>query len=73
MFYNILEFNCERLGSYSNLPEFFPYAKSPLHPHSSQYQAFLNRSWVSVPTGSETNFTVNTRNTYEVNLFLVKF
>ncbi len=62
---------CERNGSYSQLPEHFPHMKSPLNPKNPLCDKILNKSWLSVPHGSETNFIVTSKNTYEENLFKV--
>lgn len=64
--------NCERVRSYTKLPENFSYLKNPFNPKNALSSTILNKEWVSVPQGSEVNFKVNTRNTYEVNLFLVR-
>jgi len=68
----LVELNCERQGSYTKIPLYFPYAKNPFNSKNVLYKDILNRTWVSVPSGSETNFTVGARNTYEVNMFIVK-
>lgn len=65
--------NCLRNGSYSKLPEHFPHMKSPLNPKNPICDVVLNKSWLSVPHGSEVgNFTITAKNTYEENLLKVK-
>jgi len=45
--------------------------KSPIHPKHPDCDKYLNKKWLSVPHGSETNFIVTAKNTYEENLFKV--
>lgn len=63
--------NCERNGSYTKVPDFFPYMKSPIHPKNPKAYKFLNQTWISVPQGSEVNFKIKAKNAYEENLFKV--
>lgn len=62
---------CVRCGSYSKLPEHFPHMKSPINPKHPACDQYLNKCWLSVPHGSETNFIITAKNAYEENLFKV--
>jgi len=65
--FNKLE--CERSGSYTKVPDFFPHMKSPLSAINPLAIKILNKTWISVPQGSETNFKIKAKNAYEENLF----
>lgn len=62
---------CTRNGSYSKLPEHFPHMRNPANPKNPMCDVALNKNWLSVPHGSEVNFQVTSKNTYEENLFKV--
>jgi len=62
---------CERSGSYTKVPDFFPHMKSPLSAINPNAIKILNKTWISVPQGSETNFKIKAKNAYEENLFKV--
>jgi len=69
--YSLVEMGCLRCGSYSRLPEHFPHMKSPINPKHPGCDKYLNKCWLSVPHGSETNFIITAKNAYEENLFKV--
>lgn len=60
---------CERNGSYTKLPPNMPIMRCPPNSKNPLSNQVLNTTWVSVPTGSEVNFVVNSKNSYEENLF----
>jgi histone deacetylase complex regulatory component SIN3 len=45
--------------------------KSPINPKHPACDKYLNKCWLSVPHGSETNFIITAKNAYEENLFKV--
>jgi len=71
IFLLLLELECERSGSYTKVPDFFPHMKSPLSALNPNAIKILNKTWISVPQGSETNFKIKAKNAYEENLFKV--
>jgi len=65
--FNKLE--CDRNGSYTKVPDFFPHMKRPINPLNPEAFKILNKTWISVPQGSEVNFQIKAKNIYEENLF----
>jgi len=47
--------------------------KSPLSAINPGAIKILNKTWISVPQGSETNFKIKAKNAYEENLFKVSY
>jgi len=61
--------NCERNGSYTKLPDSMPIMQAPPNKLNPLADTMFNKQWVSVPHGSEVNFVVNSKNSYEEALF----